>query len=248
MEKECCYDVDPSVFFPYKRVLRGGKLKIFPLRDSKGNICGFDPSETTDSIDLKSVERSETKKGGSIPQIPPHLKRAQCIGSPAHPTLGDVDHIPLTAVVKKAITPTEEDDCRHLITPLQRLTAGKQDLLQRQLRARIKEMERENEKIVYPTPMCVFKKDGNILRKAYRIYKRDLQLEKERGTFKEKPKHFYDENTRVWYENMVKTERPCMNREIQELLNRTDCVTFPDAVNGSCFHCPERPHCFKVRR
>ncbi|GFR66895.1 hypothetical protein ElyMa_005569800 [Elysia marginata] len=243
MEVECCYNVDPSAFFPYKRVIKGGKLFIFPIRDSKGNICGFHPSEVLQSGDSRNEitgSSSTTEHTNQVSQALPDLSRPDCSCSPAYPTQGDVHHIPLTSKVKKALAPTEEDTCRHLITPLQRLTAGKQEILQQQLRARIQDMEKETEKVVYPTPMSFFRNDDRILRKAFRWYKRDLQLEKERGSFMEKPKHFYDENTKTWYNDMVRSEHPCLNREIQELMNRTDCVTFADATGGSCFHCPER--------
>ncbi|KAK3780669.1 hypothetical protein RRG08_028117 [Elysia crispata] len=233
MAEECCHRIDPSVFFPYKRVIVGGKLKIYPLRDSEGNICGFDPSEVQETGDSNSICSCSQ-------QTLPNLERFQCSNAPALPTIGEDSPITLTACVKKALVPTKEEECRHLITPLQRLTAGKEEVLKQQLRDRILHMERETEKVVYPTPMSSFRNDEKVLRKAIRHYKRDVQLQKERGVYKEKPKHFYDQDTEKWYNNMVKYGKPCLNRETQELVNKSDCVTFADAVGGSCFICPER--------
>ena len=217
-------------------------MKIFPYRDSQGNICGFDPSEVegTGGASGGSVGDSTICRTCTAPQQMPITRRLQCATAPSCPTMGEFDHTPMHAHVRKALISTEEDVCRRLVTPLQRLVAGKQDAIQQQLRARIQDMEREEAKVIYPTPMSAFRNDNRILRKAYRSYKRDVQLEKERGTYTKKPKYFYDENTRKWYEDMIRVGKPCTDKDTQELLNRSDCVTFPDATGGSCFNCPQR--------
>ncbi|RUS83638.1 hypothetical protein EGW08_008606 [Elysia chlorotica] len=237
MDEECCYTIDRHCFFPYKRVIVGSKMTILPLRDSRGRVCGFDPSEVQGTSDSRNQDGRSC--GCPSQQSLANTTRYECSTVPALPVMGGNTQLPLSSTLKKALAPRSENKCLDM-TPLQTLTATKQMELKQQLRARIAHMEAESQKIVYRTPMSAFPNDFRTLKKAYRNYKRDVQLQKERGTFKEKPKHFYDEGTKKWYTYMVSHDKPSLDRTTQGLVNQTDCVTFADGAGGSCFVCPER--------
>ncbi|GFN82347.1 tyrosine-protein kinase receptor [Plakobranchus ocellatus] len=238
--EKSCYEIDKNSFFPYRQLIRAGKLLKLPLKDRHGNICGFDPATVQDPTAITGHGPATSDCGCPTKQILPVIHKSHCATAAPYPILDDNETVPMTAVMKRALKPTEDDLCRNLSTPLQRLTAIKKTPLQEQMHARVRDMEEKSLKVKYPTPMTLFRNDDRILRKAYRTYKRDVQLQKERGIQSEQPKEFPDQATKEWYYDMISSEKPCINRQTLKLLNRSDCVQFKDAMGGSCFHCPDR--------
>lgn len=88
--------------------------------------------------------------------------------------------------------------------------------------------------------MSHFRHDDTFLMNAIRTYRRDAELQKERGQFMD-PKVFADQGNRDLYDYMMTTQNQApLDKRTESALLRSDFVRVHDALGGCCYLDPRQ--------
>ncbi|XP_059161893.1 uncharacterized protein LOC131944985 [Physella acuta] len=207
-----------NIFFPYSRKLIAGRLEMQAETESRQN----------------DFRKNVTAPKNPFP--PPQFQ----------PTFSRDPHLPMTPALGRSAQLQEylaqhcgNSDIGHPQPTYPRPPRGEH---QPASPMDIEQQTKHTNKIFssnnYNSPMSHFPNDHRYLKNAFRAFKRDEEILKDRNQFND-PNRFRDEGHKDWY-NYMTQDNPTADPRTESALVNSGCTRVPDGFGGYSYICPNR--------